>query len=43
MLGQAKCTVCKESYECKVTRLDEAIDVYSAWVDACEDFRDDDE
>ena len=37
MLGQARCSVCKESFECKVTKLDEAIDVYSAWVDACED------
>lgn len=35
--GKVECTVCRESYNATVNKLTEAIDIYSEWIDACED------
>jgi len=32
-----QCTVCMEDYKCAVNYLSEPVDVYSEWIDACED------
>ena len=34
--GAVSCNVCNSSYRCDIAPLDEAIDVYSQWIDACE-------
>mmetsp|Transcript_4910 Transcript_4910/g.13198 ORF Transcript_4910/g.13198 Transcript_4910/m.13198 type:complete len:130 (-) Transcript_4910:671-1060(-) len=33
-IGKVECRLCKEVYEKKISHLDDAIDVYSDWVDA---------
>jgi transcription elongation factor 1 len=35
-IGEVRCSVCDASFQCEVTALDEAVDVYSAWIDECE-------
>ncbi|CAF1285510.1 unnamed protein product [Adineta steineri] len=35
--AQIFCRICSETYETDVNYLSEAIDVYNAWIDACED------
>ncbi|UJR08150.1 hypothetical protein I4U23_012426 [Adineta vaga] len=35
--GQIFCQICSETYETDVNYLSEAIDVYNAWIDACEE------
>lgn len=35
-LGYASCRVCTESFSTKISHLDAPIDVYSQWVDECE-------
>ncbi|KAG2181827.1 hypothetical protein INT44_008643, partial [Umbelopsis vinacea] len=35
-VGHLSCKVCDVSWQCPITYLDEAVDVYSAWIDACE-------
>ena len=32
-----QCTVCMEDYKCSVNYLSEPVDVYSEWIDACEE------
>lgn len=34
--GAVTCAVCNSSFRCDITTLDEAIDVYSQWIDECE-------
>ncbi|KAI3650648.1 hypothetical protein MP228_004129 [Amoeboaphelidium protococcarum] len=36
-IGTVNCRMCGVNWSCKITPLDEAIDVYANWVDACED------
>ncbi|KAI8143976.1 transcription elongation factor Elf1 like-domain-containing protein [Fennellomyces sp. T-0311] len=36
-VGHLSCKICDVNWQCSITYLDEAVDVYSAWVDACED------
>ena len=36
-VGKVECNVCHESYSTAIHKLTEAIDVYSDWIDACED------
>ncbi|KAI3637441.1 hypothetical protein MIR68_004090 [Amoeboaphelidium protococcarum] len=36
-IGTVNCRMCGVNWSCKITSLDEAIDVYANWVDACED------
>ncbi|CEJ03122.1 hypothetical protein G6F70_008640 [Rhizopus microsporus] len=36
-LGHLNCKVCAVNWQCPITYLDEPVDVYSAWIDACED------
>ena len=36
-VGKVECNVCHESYSTQIHKLTEAIDVYSDWIDACED------
>ncbi|KAG1446977.1 hypothetical protein G6F56_009407 [Rhizopus delemar] len=36
-LGHLNCKVCSVTWQYPVTYLDEPVDVYSAWIDACED------
>ncbi len=36
-VGKVECNVCHESYSTSIHKLTEAIDVYSDWIDACED------
>ncbi|CAO3651866.1 unnamed protein product [Mucor fragilis] len=36
-VGILTCKICSVSWQCPVTYLDEPVDVYSAWIDACED------
>ena len=35
-VGQVRCTLCGEHWEDKINALSEPIDIYSAWIDACE-------
>lgn len=35
--AQVNCRVCSETYETNVNYLSEPIDVYNAWIDACEE------
>ncbi|CAL9053168.1 unnamed protein product [Musa banksii] len=35
-VGEAQCGVCKESYATTIHHLTEPIDIYSEWVDECE-------
>lgn len=35
--GEVKCNECGEKWATKIHSLSEAIDVYSEWVDACEE------
>ncbi|CAO3653203.1 unnamed protein product [Cunninghamella echinulata] len=35
--GHLTCKVCDISWQCSITYLDEPVDVYSAWIDACEE------
>mmetsp|Transcript_8667 Transcript_8667/g.21488 ORF Transcript_8667/g.21488 Transcript_8667/m.21488 type:complete len:93 (-) Transcript_8667:160-438(-) len=34
--GLVECTVCGQKYTCNITHLSEPIDVYSDWIDACD-------
>ena len=36
-VGKVECNVCHESYSTSIHKLTEAIDVYSDWIDACEE------
>ncbi|KAG1054631.1 hypothetical protein G6F46_008224 [Rhizopus delemar] len=36
-LGHLNCKVCSVTWQYPITYLDEPVDVYSAWIDACED------
>ncbi|KAI8337012.1 transcription elongation factor Elf1 like-domain-containing protein [Chlamydoabsidia padenii] len=36
-VGHLTCKVCDINWQCSITYLDEPVDVYSAWVDACEE------
>ncbi|KAI8062459.1 transcription elongation factor Elf1 like-domain-containing protein [Gongronella butleri] len=36
-VGHLSCKVCDISWQCSITYLDEPVDVYSAWIDACEE------
>ncbi|KAJ1936456.1 hypothetical protein FBU59_005046 [Linderina macrospora] len=36
-VGNLKCKVCSATYQAALTHLSEPIDVYSEWVDACEE------
>ncbi|KAI8886929.1 Elf1-domain-containing protein [Backusella circina FSU 941] len=36
-VGHLTCKVCDVNWQCTVTYLDEPVDVYSAWIDACEE------
>ena len=35
--GTVNCTVCNVSYSTKIGKLSEEIDVYSEWIDQCEE------
>ena len=35
-IGFIECRVCTENYQTQIHDLSEAIDVYSDWIDACE-------
>lgn len=35
-IGRVKCRTCGVSYECVINKLEEAVDVYANWIDACE-------
>eukprot|EP00210_Caulerpa_lentillifera_P001280 g1234.t1 len=37
LLGTVRCLVCEASFSTKINPLSEAIDVYSEWIDACEE------
>ncbi|KAI8388354.1 transcription elongation factor Elf1 like-domain-containing protein [Radiomyces spectabilis] len=36
-VGHLACKICDVSWQCGITYLDEPVDVYSAWIDACEE------
>uniref|UniRef100_A0A7E4V435 Transcription elongation factor 1 homolog n=1 Tax=Panagrellus redivivus TaxID=6233 RepID=A0A7E4V435_PANRE len=36
-VGFISCRVCQESFQTSITYLSEPIDVYSDWIDACEE------
>lgn len=36
-VGTVSCSMCAASYTTKIHQLSEAIDLYSDWIDACED------
>ncbi|CAO3650221.1 unnamed protein product [Cunninghamella blakesleeana] len=36
-VGHLTCKICDISWQCSITYLDEPVDVYSAWIDACEE------
>ncbi|ORZ08968.1 transcription elongation factor Elf1 like-domain-containing protein [Absidia repens] len=36
-VGHLNCKVCDIAWQCSITYLDEPVDVYSAWIDACEE------
>ncbi|SAM03252.1 hypothetical protein [Absidia glauca] len=36
-VGHLTCKVCDIAWQCSITYLDEPVDVYSAWIDACEE------
>jgi len=35
-IGSVKCTVCDASYQMMINYLSEPVDVYSEWIDKCE-------
>lgn len=35
--GKVECTVCHETYGSQINALTEAVDIYSDWIDACEE------
>jgi transcription elongation factor Elf1 len=35
--GVVECRVCGESFQSRITTLDDPVDVYTAWIDALED------
>mmetsp|Transcript_4213 Transcript_4213/g.12170 ORF Transcript_4213/g.12170 Transcript_4213/m.12170 type:complete len:89 (+) Transcript_4213:238-504(+) len=35
-VGTVACNVCQSSYTTRITKISEAVDVYSDWIDACE-------
>lgn len=35
-VGTVSCNSCHENFSCKIDSLSEPIDVYSEWIDACE-------
>lgn len=35
-IGKVKCRICGVSHESVINKLEEAIDVYANWIDACE-------
>ena len=35
--GYIKCRSCQADYQTKITPLDEPLDVYNEWIDACEE------
>lgn len=37
LLGTVSCSVCDASFSTKISPLSEAIDVYTDWIDACEE------
>ncbi|KAI8391696.1 transcription elongation factor Elf1 like-domain-containing protein [Radiomyces spectabilis] len=39
-VGHLACKICDISWQCSITYLDEPVDVYSAWIDACEEVND---
>jgi len=36
-LGLIKCSICDASYQMMITYLTEPVDVYSEWIDKCEE------
>ncbi|KAJ8663363.1 hypothetical protein O0I10_000602 [Lichtheimia ornata] len=36
-VGHLTCKICDVSWQCNISYLDEPVDVYAAWIDACED------
>ncbi|KAG2209230.1 hypothetical protein INT47_005522 [Mucor saturninus] len=36
-VGFLSCKICDITWQCTVTYLDEPVDVYSGWIDACEE------
>ena len=40
-IGQVSCSKCNAKFECSITDLTEPIDMYSDWIDACENVNDD--
>jgi transcription elongation factor Elf1 len=36
LIGTAKCSICSEEFRTQINILSAAIDVYSDWIDACE-------
>lgn len=34
--GTISCRVCGEDYQCRISFLDDPVDVYCQWIDACE-------
>ncbi|CAE6517023.1 unnamed protein product [Rhizoctonia solani] len=36
-LGYLSCKICAQHYQCKIHHLSEPIDVYSSWIDACDE------
>lgn len=36
-VGDIKCRICQASWQCNITPLSHPIDVYSEWIDACEE------
>ncbi|KAI7862557.1 transcription elongation factor Elf1 like-domain-containing protein [Spinellus fusiger] len=36
-VGHLSCKICDITWQCPINVLDEPVDVYSAWIDACED------
>mmetsp|Transcript_18294 Transcript_18294/g.51632 ORF Transcript_18294/g.51632 Transcript_18294/m.51632 type:complete len:86 (-) Transcript_18294:104-361(-) len=41
-LGRLECRVCGENYQMLTTALTEPIDIFSAWIDECEEANKDD-
>ena len=40
-MGQVSCSKCNASFECAITKLSESIDIYSEWIDACDNVNED--
>lgn len=36
-VGTVSCSVCKSTFTTKISKISEAVDVYSDWIDACEE------